>query len=159
MSVAERLERIRSSIPIETSDEQRERLAEFRKPTVLYVDAKPLLRELVQAILGSDHRIHLVVAVDGAEALAEAQLHRPQLILLEVEIPTLNGYEVCAALRAREMTKDTTVVMVTARSERVDIDRGLAAGADHYLPKPFRYEDLVSRIEDFLGLKSSSAVA
>lgn len=95
---------------------------------------------------------HTVRSVgDGQAALdAVAQLV-PDLVLLDVNLPTLDGYTVCSTLRADESTRHVKVLMLTARGREIEREKGMAAGADDYLTKPFSTRELVQRVESLLG--------
>ena len=107
-----------------------------RETTVLVADDEPHVVELVKVTL-EDDRLSVVEAFDGERALVLAQATRPDVVLLDVQMPGLDGFEVCRRLRRDRLFADTTIVMLTAAAQREDIARGLAAGADHYLTKPF----------------------
>ena len=115
-------------------------------PTVLVVDDEPNIIEVVRVTL-EDDRVRVVVAADGEEALAAAHAERPDLILLDVNLPDLSGLEVCRRLRADAQTQDTKIVMLTAAAQRDDIERGRAAGADEYLTKPFSPVRLLTLVD------------
>jgi two-component system, OmpR family, alkaline phosphatase synthesis response regulator PhoP len=89
------------------------------------------------------------VARDGDEALAEVESFRPDLVLLDVMLPRRNGFEVCQKLRADGWT-DLTIVMLTAKGRDVEIEKGLALGADAYVTKPFSTGELVERVAGML---------
>ncbi len=111
--------------------------------TILVVDDDLLLLELVEYNLrGSGYQI--ITASDGQDGIRLFHKHRPQLVILDIAMPKLNGYEVCR--RIREVA-DTPIIMLTAkgRSEE-DIIKGLDMGADDYLTKPFRVGELLARI-------------
>ena len=94
---------------------------------------------------------HTVRSVgDGQDALDAVAESLPDLILLDVNLPTLDGYAVCTALRADERTRNIRVLMLTARGREIEREKGLAAGADDYLTKPFSTRDLVQRVESLL---------
>ena len=105
-------------------------------PTILVVDDEPPILELVRYTL-EDEQIRVLEASDGVQALEVAQTARPDLILLDVQMPRLDGLEVCRRLRADTALGGTRIVMLTAAGQEVDRARGLAAGADEYLTKPF----------------------
>jgi two-component system phosphate regulon response regulator PhoB len=105
-------------------------------PTILVVDDEPPILELVRYTL-EDERIRVLEASDGAQALETALAARPDLILLDVQMPRLDGLEVCRRLRADASLAGTRIVMLTAAGQDADRARGLAAGADEYLTKPF----------------------
>jgi DNA-binding response OmpR family regulator len=89
------------------------------------------------------------VARDGEEALAEVESFRPDLVLLDVMLPRRNGFEVCQKLRADGWT-DLRIVMLTAKGRDVEIEKGLALGADAYVTKPFSTGELVERVAGLL---------
>ena len=105
-------------------------------PTILVVDDEPPILELVRYTL-EDEQIRVLEASDGAQALETALAVRPHLILLDVQMPRLDGLEVCRRLRANASLAGTRIVMLTAAGQDADRARGLAAGADEYLTKPF----------------------
>ena len=87
------------------------------------------------------------LARDGAQALELAAEFRPNLLILDLMLPRKSGLEVCEAIRADPALRDTRVLMLTARGGMSEVSRGLAAGADDYLAKPFATQDLVSRVK------------
>ena len=105
-------------------------------PTILVVDDEPPILELVRYTL-EDEQIRVLEAADGVQALEVAHAARPDLILLDVQMPRLDGLEVCRRLRADTALGGTRIVMLTAAGQDADRARGLAAGADDYLTKPF----------------------
>ena len=118
-------------------------------PTILIVDDEANIVEVVRATL-EDERIQVVEALDGVTALALAEAHRPDLVLLDVNLPDMSGLEVCAQLRRDARFAATKIVMLTAAAQADDVRRGLAAGADHYLTKPFSPLGLLDLIETLL---------
>jgi DNA-binding response OmpR family regulator len=93
----------------------------------------------------------VVQVVDGEAALAAVRAERPALAVLDVMMPKQTGYEVLAALRADPTLADLKVILLSARVQEADIDRGLEAGADAYLAKPFKAGDLVAKVQELLG--------
>jgi DNA-binding response OmpR family regulator len=89
------------------------------------------------------------VARDGDEALAEVESFRPDLVLLDVMLPRRNGFEVCQKLRADGWT-DLRIVMLTAKGRDIEIEKGMALGADAYVTKPFSTGELVERVAGLL---------
>ena len=89
------------------------------------------------------------VARDGDEALTEVESFRPDLVLLDVMLPRRNGFEVCQKLRADGWT-DLRIVMLTAKGRDIEIEKGLALGADAYVTKPFSTGELVERVAGML---------
>jgi two-component system chemotaxis response regulator CheY len=117
---------------------------------VLIVDDDEFIRKLIATTLEDVARLELHEAADGLEAVEMARRERPGLVFLDVDMPSLNGIEVCRRLRADETTSETTIVMLTAAHE--DGVEALAeeAGADLFLTKPFSPLDLL-RLVDRLG--------
>jgi len=118
-------------------------------PTILIADDEPHIVELVRATL-EDGRVRVVDAFDGASALARAEALRPELILLDVHLPDLSGLEVCERLRRTSALAAARIVMLTAAAQQEDVARGFAAGADHYLTKPFSPMRLLALVEALL---------
>lgn len=115
--------------------------------TILIVDDEPHIVELVRVTL-EDERVRVLEAGDGAEALDLARLARPQLVLLDVQLPDLSGLEVCRRLRREPELAAVRIVMLTAAARPEDLAGGLAAGADHYLTKPFSPVRLLSLVDE-----------
>lgn len=90
------------------------------------------------------------VARDGEEALAAVESFRPDLVLLDVNVPGRDGFEVCQKLRADGWT-ELKIVMLTAKGRDIEIEKGLALGADAYVTKPFSTRELVARVAAMLG--------
>jgi DNA-binding response OmpR family regulator len=115
---------------------------------VLIVDDEPnivLSLEFLMKQQGYETR----VARDGDEALAEVERFRPDLVLLDVMLPLRDGFEVCQRLRA-DGWSDLKILMLTAKGRDVEIEKGLALGADGYVTKPFSTAELVARVADML---------
>jgi DNA-binding response OmpR family regulator len=117
--------------------------------TVLIVDDEPHIIQLVRITL-EDNRVHVLEAADGATALDRAAAFRPDLVLLDVDLPDVSGLEVCRRLKQDTAFANTKVVMLTAAAQRDDVARGLAAGADEYLTKPFSPVRLLSLVEQLM---------
>lgn len=96
---------------------------------------------------------HTLHAADGPTALERARRDRPDLVLLDVGLPLMDGFDVLRALRVDDVT--TPVIMLTARTSGADTVAGLTSGADDYVPKPFRFDELLARIQ--LRLRRSGA--
>jgi two-component system phosphate regulon response regulator PhoB len=114
--------------------------------TVLIVDDEPNVVDLVRVTL-EDPDVCVVEAHDGESALALADAFDPDLIFLDVHLPDMSGVDVCRRLRRDVRLAGTTIVMLTAAAQADDVQRGLAAGATHYLTKPFSPVRLLSLVE------------
>jgi len=113
--------------------------------TILIADDDEDILDLVHLGL-SDSGYEILLARDGAAALATARERKPTLALLDIGMPKLDGFEVTAALKSDPATKDVIVILFTARSDASDVDRGYEAGADDYIMKPFTLRTLQSRV-------------
>jgi two-component system, OmpR family, phosphate regulon response regulator PhoB len=104
--------------------------------TILIADDEPAILDLVRFTL-DDPQVQIVSAADGAAAVELARSVRPDVALLDVQMPRLSGLEVCRRIRQLPECAHTRIVMLTASAQAEDRRRGMAAGADHYLTKPF----------------------
>lgn len=121
------------------------------KPKIMLVDDAPINIKVLIEILASDHRI--AVATDGKMALQATRTEKPDLILLDIEMPEMDGYEVCARLQADPNTKEIPIIFLTARDEIQDVTRGFLVGAVDYITKPFDKAIVQVRIKNHLSLK------
>lgn len=113
---------------------------------ILVVDDDPDIRDLVSFKL--EQMGHQVTTEnDGEGGLAAAIAERPDMVLLDVMMPKLTGIEVCQKLRDNAETAHVPIILITAKAQEFDIERGFAAGADDYIVKPFSPRELVSRVE------------
>ena len=119
--------------------------------TVLVVDDRQQNVRLLEAVL-APNGYDVIHATSGAEALEAAWRHSPDLVLLDVEMPGMNGYEVCRKLREDERTAFLPVVLVTAHEREVRAD-GIEAGADDFVTKPFNQQELLARLRSLLRIK------
>ena len=117
--------------------------------TILVVDDEPSIVELVRFTL-EDADVRVVEASDGAEALILARRVKPDLVLLDVQMPRLDGLEACRQLRRERAFARTPIIMLTAAGQQADRARGLGAGADEYLTKPFSPLALLALVEALL---------
>ena len=120
------------------------------RPLVLVADDDPDILNLVTLRLERDG-YEVVGATDGARALEQAFERPPDLALIDVSMPKLDGYEVAQRLRSRDATKTIPIILLTARAQDSDVARGVEAGADDYVKKPFSTTDLRSRVQAALG--------
>jgi len=115
------------------------------RPSILVIEDEPDILELVRYNLAKEG-YGVVGAETGEDGLAEARAQVPDLILLDLMLPGVDGFEVCGALRADPRTSAVPVVILTARGEESDIVRGLELGADDYIVKPFSPRVLAARV-------------
>jgi two-component system alkaline phosphatase synthesis response regulator PhoP len=123
-----------------------------KTPVVLVVDDNQQNRELLQAYL-EDVDCRAVPAQDGPEALKIIAKNPPDLILLDVMMPRMSGFEVCRRIKNDPKTSDIPVIMVTALNEFGDIERGIDSGTDDFLSKPVNKLELLTRVKTMLKLK------
>ncbi len=109
-------------------------------------DDATLLRGLKDNFEAQNYRVE--TARDGQSALATALAHPPDLMVLDIMLPKMNGYEICRAIRARKL--EMPIIMLTAKGQEEDIIRGLELGADDYVTKPFSIRQLLARARAFL---------
>jgi len=122
-------------------------------PRILIADDNPMNLDIVRARLAS-HGYEILLARDGAEALAVAMEKLPDLILLDIMMPKMDGIEVCQRLKADGLLPFMPIIMVTAKAGSQDIVAGLEAGADEYLTKPVDQAALVARVKSMLRIKA-----
>jgi two-component system phosphate regulon response regulator PhoB len=132
------------------------------KPRILVVDDEPDVLDLVTYNLGQAG-FQTETAADGAEALRKARSTTPDLILLDLMLPEMDGLEVCKLLRRDAKTSAIPIIMLTARASEIDRIVGLELGADDYVPKPFSPRELVlrvkKRLEQATGLPAKTCFA
>ncbi|MGM9920355.1 MAG: response regulator transcription factor, partial [Bhargavaea sp.] len=121
---------------------------------ILLVDDEPMMLDLLQLYL-EPHGFHCLKAVSGEEALNLLSLHKPNLVVLDVMMPGMDGWTVCRDIRQRSAVP---ILMLTARGETEDLVKGLGIGADDYLTKPFEEEELVARLHALLRRSGMSGV-
>ena len=122
------------------------------KSRILIADDNPTNVELLEAYL-SDIDCAIEVAVDGQDTLKKVGSFKPDLILLDVMMPKLSGFEVCKQLKGNPITRKIMVLMVTALNELGDIERAVNAGTDDFLSKPVNKLELVKRVDNMLKLR------
>ncbi len=119
------------------------------KKKILLVDDSATALLMEKTMLGSTY--DLITAKDGAEALKVAVRELPDLILLDVVMPRMDGFEVCRVLRGIEATRTIPIIMVTTRGEGKNVEAGFANGANDYVTKPINSAELLAKIQRHLG--------
>ncbi len=118
--------------------------------SILVVDDEPFIVRSLTFVLrkaGFDVKD----AWNGEQALERIREIRPRVVFLDVMMPRMSGYEVCEAVRAEPWGSEVTIIMLTAKGQESDRERGLAAGADEYMTKPFSPSRIVSRVQELMG--------
>jgi len=117
---------------------------------ILVAEDERDIRELIRFTL-RHHGFEVITASDGEEAVAIARRERPDLVLLDVHMPKLTGYEVCRALKADPDLRSAPVAFLSAKGQEAEIQEGLDIGAAEYILKPFAPSALVDRVRALLG--------
>ena len=116
---------------------------------VLVAEDEPDIRGLI--VFSLQYAGYVVIeALNGKEAIKLAESEQPDLILLDVRMPKMNGYEACSVLKAQESTRGIPVVFLSARGQETEIKRGLELGAEEYILKPFAPDELYQRVGSIL---------
>jgi two-component system alkaline phosphatase synthesis response regulator PhoP len=123
-------------------------------PKILIVDDEAHLRMLIQQTLEEleDEGVELLTASNGEEALEAIQAEAPKLVFLDVMMPKLSGFDVCSRVKQTLGLKDVYIVLLTAKGQEFDKQKGLEAGADLYMTKPFDPDALLEKARAVLGL-------
>jgi CheY-like chemotaxis protein len=127
-------------------------MSEMPKSRILIADDNAVNVELLEAFL-ADIDCEIGIAVDGKDTLDKVAEFKPDLILLDVMMPKLSGFEVCKKLKSDDATKRIMILMVTALNELGDIERAVQVGTDDFLSKPVNKVELVKRVENMLRLR------
>jgi DNA-binding response OmpR family regulator len=128
----------------------------MNKAKILVADDIKQNVKLLRVILTASE-FDVIEAYDGEEALEKAKSENPDLILLDIMMPKLTGYEVCQILRANGTTKSIPIVMITALHEMDDRIKGIEAGADDFISKPFNKTELLARVKSLLRMRRTPA--
>ena len=118
-------------------------------PTILVVDDDDIVAKTIERTLRR-HEFRTEMARSGAEALKIARRHRPDLVILDVMMPGMDGLTVCQEIRQDPLMGELPVLFLTAKSKASDVEEGFLAGADDYLTKPFNIEELILRVKAIL---------
>jgi CheY-like chemotaxis protein len=124
----------------------RERMA--RKKILLVDDSSTAL--MMEQVILSRKNFELVVARDGEEAVAKSVSEHPDLILMDVVMPKMNGFEACRRIKSEPTTKDIPIILVTTRGEAENVEAGYASGCNDYVTKPINGLELLTKLGDFL---------
>src|SRR5215469_9961241 len=121
---------------------------------VLIVDDEPHLRMLIQQTLEEleDEGVELLMAADGEQALETIRGERPELVFLDVMMPKKNGFDVCQAVKQEGGLSHTCIILLTAKGQEFDHQRGQEVGADLYMTKPFDPDALLEKARSVLGI-------
>jgi DNA-binding response OmpR family regulator len=119
------------------------------KSKVLVIEDNPDTRRFLQVMLSREFEVS--IAKDGIEGIEIAKTMQPELIVLDVVMPSLNGYDTCKKLKTIPETENIPVIFLSAKNTTAEITYGLSMGADDYLPKPFDHKELLARIKSRLA--------
>jgi DNA-binding response OmpR family regulator len=117
---------------------------------ILIAEDSPTQAEQLKYIL-EKHKYKVRVAKDGKEAIGMVIEHSPSLVITDIQMPVMNGYDLCKEIKSREKTNNIPVILLTAFSRTEDVMEAISCGADNFLTKPFREDYLVSQIEQILS--------
>jgi DNA-binding response OmpR family regulator len=120
-----------------------------RKKILLVDDAETIL--MMERMILNKAGYELITAKDGQEAVTKAASERPDLILMDVVMPKMNGFEACKQIRSNEVTKAIPIIMVTTRGEAESVEAGFENGCDEYVTKPINGLEIVSKVKSALG--------
>ena len=123
-----------------------------KRPKILIADDNVQNVELIQAYL-EELDCEALTAYDGEETLEKVAAESPDLLLLDIMMPKISGYEVCQRLKGDPATRDIPILMVTALNEVTDIERGVQAGTDDFLTKPVHKLELLTRVRSLLRVR------
>ena len=121
------------------------------QPTILIIDDNASARHVVESML-TNMDLRLLFAANGPDGLKEAAENQPDLILLDIMMPVMNGYEVCEKLREATQNTDVPIIMITALDDRASRIHGIESGADDFLTKPLNRIEIRTRVESIVRL-------
>ena len=123
---------------------------------ILIVDDEPSIVVPIQFLM-EQQGYSVLVAENGEDALDVIYKYKPDLILLDIMLPRIDGYEVCEIVRLDPRYRDIKIIFITAKGREVEIAKGLALGADAYITKPFSNIELVSKVKELLAITHETA--
>ena len=118
---------------------------------ILVVDDSAVALMAAKMILRRPGKYELLEARDGEEAVAVATSERPDLIVMDVVMPKMDGFEACRALREEDVTKQIPIILATTRGEAVNVEAGYASGCTDYVTKPVNAMELMEKVESLIG--------
>jgi CheY-like chemotaxis protein len=121
-----------------------------QKSKVLIVDDEPLNVDYLEQAL-EDSNYQLIIATNGREALDKIKRDQPDLVLLDLMMPILDGFEVLAQVKADQVLRDIPVIIVSAANDSKSVVRGIKQGAEDYITKPIDADHLVKKLKEYLG--------
>jgi DNA-binding response OmpR family regulator len=125
---------------------------------ILVIDDEPyILRSLSYLLAREGYRVE--TATNGADGLARVRDLRPPLVFLDIMMPLMNGYEVCEQVKQDPSLAGTYVIMLSAKGQQIDRERGLLGGADEYMTKPFSPREVAQRVRDILAERGAAATS
>lgn len=126
-------------------------------PKILIVDDEPLMRDLIEQSLEGleDCGVELLTAEDGLSAVDLIERERPDIVFLDVMMPRMNGFEVCSIIRQELSLKNVYVVMLTAKGQEIDKRKARELGADAYITKPFKVDDIYDKAIEVLKIRTA----
>jgi len=123
-------------------------------PKILIVDDEPHIRQLLELTLEDleENGVELLFAANGDEALELIKSERPCLVFLDVMMPKMNGFEVCNTVKNELRISDTYIVLLTAKGQEFDKEKGREVGADIYMTKPFNPDEVLAKAKEITGM-------
>ncbi|MCO6437718.1 MAG: response regulator [Phycisphaerae bacterium] len=128
--------------------------AKDQRPVVLLVEDNPQNLELLQAYLEDVPEVRVLTATNGLEAMRLVAEESPAIVLLDIMMPKMSGFEVCKRIKSDPATRDIVVIMITALNEPGDVERAAECGTDDYLSKPIDRRALVEQIRNILSART-----
>lgn len=119
-------------------------------PLILVAEDERDIRELIVISLRTNGLTNVIEARNGEEAVDQAKTHKPDLILMDVRMPKMTGYEACEVLKGDPNTNDIPIVFLSAKGQETEIKQGMKLGAEEYIIKPFAPDELYQRVTDIL---------
>lgn len=116
----------------------------MEKHRILIIEDNPDTRRFLEVMLGKEYEV--ITAENGVIGIEHARNRTPDLIILDIMLPILSGYDTCSLLKKDEKTRHVPIIFLSAKNTVNDITHGLSTGADDYIPKPFDYKELLARI-------------